>query len=70
MDGKPSCLPSCEASLEVEYFRVAHSKKRGLSQSGARPHHAIEGDTVRCVNLADALRHLIERDIDSARDVA
>ncbi len=69
LDGKPSRLPSCEASLEVGYLLVARSNERGLALSGARPDHAIEGDTVECVDLSDALGHLVERDVESARDM-
>ena len=69
-DGKSGRLPSREASLDVEDLLVARREQSRLTLPRARPDHAIEGDTVGCVNLSDALRHLVERDVHSTRDVA
>jgi len=69
-DGEPSRLPRCHASLEMEYVLESRSKQRGLTLSSSRPDHAINGDTVRCVDLGDAPRHLVERNVDGTGDVA
>ena len=65
-NGKAVRLPSRKPALEVEYRLVARGEERGLALSGAWPDHAIERDTVGCVDLGDALRHLVERNIDGA----
>ena len=70
LDGKACSLPRCQAPLEMKHRRVAGSKKSGLALASAWPEHAVEGDAIRRVDLGDPLRHLVERDVQGARDVA